>query len=274
MAIEAGWDARARAMAAQRWRAQSAAMGQPTTEALVVEAQIAPGMQVLDVACGTGEPGISIAAQLQGSGAVVGVDISPAPLAIATERARERGLANISFQQGDVHALPFPDAAFDRVTCRLGVMFFGDCARALAEIRRVLKPGGRVSLLAWGPVEQPYFGATIGTIRRLVAGNLPAAGAVMFRFAEPGTLSAALRGAGFERITEELRTVAWSWPGAPEDVWAYFQEVTVPFRPLLDAVPAARRAEVDAAVLEEIRRYYDGARVNFTARVVLASAFA
>jgi ubiquinone/menaquinone biosynthesis C-methylase UbiE len=269
------WDSFARAHAAQQWRRQSAAMGRPMTEAIVAEAKVEPGMTVLDVACGTGEPAISLAMLLKDSGLVAGADISSQPLQMAAQRARDRGLRNIGFQQADVHHLPLADGCFDRVTCRLGVMFFSDVARALAEMRRVLKPNGRITLLAWGPMQQPYFESTIGVILRTVPGSaLPASGQQMFRFGEAGILASALTQAGFSSIEEQFSVVPWSWPGTPEEVWEYFQEVTIPFRPLIDAIPGGQRARVGAEVLAAIRRYYDGTQVNFTATICLVSACA
>jgi len=250
-------------------------MGRHMTEAIVAEAKVEPGMRVLDVACGTGEPGISLATLLKGTGLVAGIDVSSQPLQMAAKRARERGLCNIGFQQADVHHLPLAEGCFDRVTCRLGVMFFADVPFALSEMRRVLKPGGRITLLAWGPMHQPYFESTIDVILRTVPGSaLPASGQQMFRFGEPGILANALAHAGFSSIEQQLSVVPWSWPGTPEEVWEYFQEVTVPFRPLIDAIPGNQRTMVSAEVLASIRRYYDGGQVNFTATICLVSASA
>src|ERR1700722_13092517 len=106
------WNSFSRANASQKWRKQSAAMGAGMTEAIVAAAKVSPGMRVLDVACGTGEPSITIAHLLSGTGEVVGVDISTGPLAVATERARQQQLSNIRFQEEDAHQLPFPDATF------------------------------------------------------------------------------------------------------------------------------------------------------------------
>src|ERR1700741_7755 len=99
------WDSFARAHAAQQWRRQSAAMGRHMTEAIVAEAKVEPGMRVLDVACGTGEPAISLALLLKGTGLVLGSDISSQPLKMAEQRAPERSLRNIGFQQADEHPL-------------------------------------------------------------------------------------------------------------------------------------------------------------------------
>jgi ubiquinone/menaquinone biosynthesis C-methylase UbiE len=273
MATESSWNSFARINASQRWRRQAAAMGRAMTEAIVEEAQVARGMRVLDVASGTGEPAISIAVELQGTGHVVATDVSSEPLKVGQERAGERGLDNIEFLPADVHQLPFPDTSFDRVTCRLGVMFFADLPRALREIHRVLKPGGRASLLAWGPMEQPYFDTTLGTILRSAPGlRLPSSGESMFKFGVPGALSAALREAGFERVSEAVREVPWNWPGTPEELWEWFREVTIPFKPLLKAIPAEQREEVNARVVAALGRHCDSSDVNFMAKIVMCSA--
>jgi ubiquinone/menaquinone biosynthesis C-methylase UbiE len=250
-------------------------MGRAMTEAIVREAQVEPGMRVLDMACGTGEPAISIATRLNGTGEVVGVDISPEPLKIGKGRARERGLTNIRFQQGDVQQLPFEDAIFDRITCRLGVMFFADLPRALREMRRVLKTGGRATLLAWGKMEQPYFETTIGTIlRTLPELQLPASGKNMFKFGDRAVLADAMRAGGFSPVEENFTSVPWNWPGKTEDLWAYFQEVTVPFKPLFEAIPAERRDEVNSRVLDALRGRYHNNQVQFDAEILIASGIA
>lgn len=266
------WNTFARVNASQRWRKPSAAMGREMTVAVVRAARVEPNMRVLDVACGTGEPAISIAIQLNGTGEVVATDISSGPLEVGEGRAKERGLTNIRFQQGDVHRLPFDDASFDRITCRLGVMFFSDLPRALREMRRVLRPGGMTVLLAWGKMQQPYFETTIGTILRTVPGlALPKSGAAMCKFGEAGELGDTMRAAGFDTVREDFTRVPWNWPDTPEELWEYFREVTIPFKPLFEAVPPERRAEVDAAVLQQLRERYRDGEVKFEAEILIAS---
>jgi ubiquinone/menaquinone biosynthesis C-methylase UbiE len=244
-------------------------MGRAVTDAIVAEAKIVPHLRVLDVASGTGEPAISIATALGGTGFVTATDISAEPLAVGEKRAEERKLGNIRFRVADVHALPFPDASFERATCRLGVMFFSDLPHALREIHRVLTKDGRVSLLAWGPMQQPYFETTIGTILRMQPEvQVPERAAAMFKFGAKGTLSKALQEAGFQEIDERQCDVPWNWPGTPEDMWSYFRDVTVPFKPLIQSVPE----NVTAEVLRGLESRYSEGVVHFDARIVLVSA--
>lgn len=265
------WDSFARLNAGERFKAQSAEMGAEVTAAIVEAAQVGPGMRVLDVACGSGEPSISIATLLKGTGQVIGVDMASMPLEVARQRAQKRGLTNVEFLQGDVHALPFAGESFDRVTCRLGVMFFGDLARALGEMRRVLRPGGRVSLLAWGEMEQPYFDLTIGTIRKMRPGlEVPVGAREMFKFGRSGSLSSALAGAGFRTTDESTQELKWDWHGTPEELWDYFRGVTVPFRALLEKVDGDE--EVDRTVLAALRKHQQGEWVKINAHMVVASA--
>jgi ubiquinone/menaquinone biosynthesis C-methylase UbiE len=267
------WNSFSRANASQKWRKQSAAMGSGMTEAIVAAAQVSPGMRVLDIACGTGEPSISIAHLMNGTGEVVGVDISPVPIATATERARQHGLTNARFQEADVHQLPFPDATFDRIASRLGVMFFADLPKALSEMHRVLKPGGRVTLLAWGKFDQPYFQTTIGTILTLLPDSpITPAAKSMNKFGTADILAKSMREGGFTQVAENLTDVPWTWPGTMEEVWEYFQDVVVPFHPTLQSIPAERRPEIDQAVIEAMKKYQVGDEVRFTAHVNITSA--
>lgn len=268
---EQNWNNFARLNAGERFRQQSAAMGEAATRALVEAARLAPGMRVLDVASGSGEPAISLATELNGTGQVVASDLSAGPLEVARERAAKRGLTNLECVPADVHALPFAAASFDRVTCRLGAMFFADLPRALRELYRVLRPGGRVSLLAWGAMEQPYFAMTIGVLRRLHPElSVPSAAQTMFKFGVPGTLAAALTEAGFSGAVDPVVPLCWDWNGSPEEMWQYFRAITLPFRPLLDSV--AEDNAVESAVLEEIGKSYHEGRVRITAQMVLATA--
>jgi SAM-dependent methyltransferase len=261
-----------RLVATEKWKAKSAFMGQAVTDALVEYAQPTPGMKVLDLASGTGEPAISLAARVGEQGHVTALDLSAELLEIASERAHARGLKNFTALVSDAHSLSFPDNYFDLTTSRFGVMFFSNVVAALQGVRRVLRPGARACFVVWGDFNQPYWHSMMGVVHRMVGGTLlEPDGPNPFRFAEPGSLSHLMRAAGFDAVEEETRTVAWTWPGTAEEVWEQAKAVTVPFRPLLERVSPGMWPKVDAEVCAAISNYSDGEKIQFGASVVLAS---
>lgn len=266
------WGSQYRLIAAENWKAKSAAMGGAVTEALVEYSQPVAGMAVLDLASGTGEPAISLAGRVGPQGSVVAVDQSSELLEVAAERARQRKLSNLVTRQTDAHKLPFPDRSFDLATCRFGVMFFADVVGALGELRRVLKPGARACFAAWGPIEQPYWQTTMKIVQRHVGGPmLVIGGADPFRFSAPGSLSNALRSAGFKEVEESTRNLPWTWLGDEEEVFEYACTLSVPFRPMLERVPEEMWPEIRAEARAAIERYRVGNEIRFGADIVLAS---
>jgi SAM-dependent methyltransferase len=246
-------------------------MGKAVTEALVEYSRPSLAMRIIDLASGTGEPGISLAQRVP-QGSVTAVDQSSELLEIAANRARDRNLPNFMTQQADAHHLPFADRSFDLATCRFGVMFFSDAQRAMAELRRVLKPGTRACFATWGPMEQPYWQTTMKIVHRHAGGDMLPPGAYdPFRFSAVGALSNVLSAAGFHEVEESLQNLPWTWPGDAEEVFDYACAVAAPFRPMLERLPAEKwpaiRAEAEAA----IERYRVGNEIRFGADVVLAS---
>ncbi|MFZ0951162.1 MAG: class I SAM-dependent methyltransferase [Candidatus Sulfotelmatobacter sp.] len=269
---EPGWGNSYRLIASDKWKAKSAVMGKAVTEALVEYARPKPGMRILDLASGTGEPAISLAMRVGAPGQVTALDLSADLLEIAKQRARDRGLVNFVTQQADAHALPFAGDSFDLSTSRFGVMFFRDVRTALLELRRVLRPESRACFLAWGAFDQPYWRSTMGVVHRRVGGPLlQPGGGDPFRFAPSGSLSEVLRDAGFREVQEETKTLPWTWPGTAEEVWEQMQAVAVPFRPMLDRVPSDLWPQIHEEVRAEIARYAQGENIAFGASVVLAS---
>lgn len=263
--------------AAATWRKrnpQFVVQTRAATEAIIQEAQVRPGMRVLDLASGTGEPALTLATAVAPGGHITATDLVPEMLAVAEENARQRGLNNMTFQAADAEALPFPDQSFDVVTCRFGIMFFPNAQKALREVQRVLKPGGRAAFVAWGPLEQnPPFTSTMGVFRKYVQLPPPEPGAPnIFNFAQPGTLSVALRDAGFQQVREEARTIPWPFPGSPDQQLEFIRESGAPaFRQIFEALSPEQREQATSEVLIALRQYYDGKQVNFTATIVLGS---
>jgi len=140
-----GWDLAAADYEAL-WQAQLA-----TAQAELL-ARVAPtrGEQVLDVACGTGLVSLAAARAVGPGGQVVGVDLSGQMVSAAAGRAQEQGQLNTRFARMDAEQLELPAASFDAALCSLGLMYLPDPMQALDEMRRVLRPGGRLGLAVWG----------------------------------------------------------------------------------------------------------------------------
>ena len=268
----APWSSSYRLIAAEKWRSKSAVLGSAVTKALVEYSLLQPGMKVLDLASGTGEPGISLAQRVGPEGHVTAADLSSDLLELAGQRAKSKGLANFSTQEADAHKLPFPNQNFDLATCRFGVMFFADAEGALTELRRVLKAGARACFAAWGTFEQPYWQTTMKLVHQHVGGTMLApGGADPFCFSKPGTLAEVLRAAGFQEVEESARSLPWTWPGDADEVFEYACAVSAPFRPMLERVSADQWLAIRADAKQAIERYRVGDELRFGAEVVFVS---
>src|SRR5215510_14127013 len=125
----------------------------PHTEALLAAADVGRSDRVLDVGCGTGAT-TRACARRAADGDALGVDLSTAMLRRARERAASEGVQNVTFEHGDAQVHPFPEARFDLVVSRFGVMFFADPVAAFANLRRATAPGGRFAAVVWQGVER------------------------------------------------------------------------------------------------------------------------
>jgi SAM-dependent methyltransferase len=130
---------------------------------VVACAGLAPGMRVLDIACGTGVLAMAAADAVKPSGSVVGLDLNPGMLAVAARKAPQ-----IEWRQSPAEALDFDDASFDAVVSQFGLMFFQDQQRAIREIVRVLRPGGRFAIAVWESLDRvPGYAAVTELLGRL-----------------------------------------------------------------------------------------------------------
>lgn len=270
------WNWSERAAAWRRWHPILTEWWRSVTDLLVRWVEPEPGMRVMDLASGTGEPALSLAPRVGPNGFVAATDVIPAMVAIAAENAAHKGTTNIRFHAADAGALPFADASFDRVTCRFGVMYFPDVSRALHEARRALRPGGRAVFAVWGPLEQiDYLTSTLSVLLRYQPAPLPAPAPDAphpLRFAQAGTLSSALRAAGFTAVREERVIVPLPWPGTPEEFLGYIRSDLVTFDRLLLRITPAKQVAALEEVWASIRHYDDGECLRFNAAIVVASA--
>lgn len=214
---------------------------------------------VLDIASGTGEPGMTIATMLNG-GKVVMTDLSEDMLEIARENAAKRGIKNIETQVCDVCELPFADNTFDAISCRFGFMFFPDMLLATKEIFRVLKPGGKIATAVWNVPEKNFWVTAIGgTISRNMQLPPPPAGAPgMFRCSASGLIQNLFQQAGL-RNTSEKEVIGKLNCGTADVYWNMMTEVAAPFVAALSKADDAMRKKIKEEVYQAInQKYPDG----------------
>ncbi|MCI0395565.1 MAG: class I SAM-dependent methyltransferase [Chloroflexi bacterium] len=168
----------------------------PLYGAVLDAARVTPGTRLFDAGCGAGL--LALLASFRGA-RVTALDASAALLAIARER-----LPAADVREGDLEALPFADASFDVVTAVNSVFYAADMAAAMRELIRVVQPGGRVVVTAWGPLERcEFLTAVMPAIGPLMPPPPPGATpAKPGALSEPGALAAVLEQAGLCVVEE------------------------------------------------------------------------
>jgi ubiquinone/menaquinone biosynthesis C-methylase UbiE len=225
---------------------------------------------ILDVAGGTGEPGLTIASMLT-EGKVSITDLAEGMLEIAREKAIQRGIKNIDIHACDVCELPFDDNTFDAISCRKGFMFFPDMLIAAKEMVRVLKPGGRIAASVWNVPEKNFWiTAIMGTINRNIALTpIPPGAPGMFRCAEDGFMSNLFSKAGLKNIS--LYEVAGKLNSKTTDVyWDMMTEIGAPIVAALSSVDDAMKAIIKTEVYDVVNeKYPDGNVVIDSSSIVV-----
>lgn len=171
---------------------------------LLACAALAPGDRVLDVACGSGLVTFAAAAAVGPAGRVCGVDISGRMVEGARRRTRSLGCTNVDFARMNAESLDLPDASFDVALCALGLMYVPDPERAVQEMRRVLRPGGRVVLAVWGERSRCGWASLFGIVDAEVASDVCP---LFFRLGQAGALARLCADADLH-LVEERRLVA------------------------------------------------------------------
>lgn len=172
------------------------------------------GERVLDLACGTGIIARQVAPLVGGEGRVVGLDLRPGMLAAASKLTVPYG-APIEWLEGDATRLDLAPGSFDLVVCQQGLQFFPDRAAAVAEVKRVLAPGGRAVIACWRTIEHhPLWSKMVASEMRLMAAiGANASDAVApFALGDAGELRAVLEGADLRDVTIVERTVEVDFP--------------------------------------------------------------
>ena len=223
------------------------------TQAMLEALGLRPEARVLELACGPGGAGLAAAELVGPRGEVVLSDIAPEMTAIAAQRADARNLANVRTAQIDIENIDFPDASFDAVLCREGLMLVPDPAAAVHDAHRVLVPGGRAAFAVWGPRDRnPWLGILLDAITATLGIPVPPPGMPgPFSLSDYGKLEGLLSSAGFDDIS--VREVLTPMTAASfDDWWSVVPSLAGPLGPLLASQPAdvgsAIRAEAETAL--------------------------
>lgn len=199
---------------------------------------------VLDIATGTGEPGLTIAS-LVNKGTVTAVDLSDGMLQIAREKATILGLNNFRAIQADACELPFEDGAYDAISCRLGFMFFPDIELAARELLRVLKPGGKIVTTVWqGPVDNPWVTIVMRAIKKYLEVPAAAPGSPgIFRCAQPGVLTDLFASLDCSEI-REIEIAGKMACSSVDEYWNFMNDVVPPVVSALKVVDPEIRNKI------------------------------
>lgn len=226
----------------------------PLTEWCCDALALAPGMQVLDLACGAGAPCLEEAARVRPGGKVLATDLSPEMYALAERRARDAGLGELTFRAMDAESIDLPDASVDAVSMLFALMFCPRPEQAMAEIHRVLRPGGRFALTVWDVPDRNSYFTTIGkpTSEFLHSPPPDPKAPHQYRFAPPGELEAVLCAGGFTEFSVASRTLTVRCDSFDQ----YFEmttETAAGLRAKLATMPDADRARLKDKVAESAR---------------------
>ncbi|MFN2517737.1 MAG: class I SAM-dependent methyltransferase [Jatrophihabitantaceae bacterium] len=212
------------------------------TEAMLSAAAIAPGERLLELGAGTGHLAVHLAELVGPEGRVVASDVAPAFVELLKRRLV--GVPNASVERIDATAIPAESGTFDVVVCRMGLMFVPEPVQALREIRRVLRPGGRLATVVWGePAQNPWM-VSVGfstMMAGLLSGPPPTAPGGPFSLGDPDRLEKLARDAGFTDLRVDVVSYSRHYESADEP----FDMVRVLAPPIAAALQTATPEQLE-----------------------------
>ncbi len=270
---KAQWDTAAAAW--DRWDPTLTDWLAGATTRMLDLAQVGAGDTVLDVAAGAGGQTIDAARRVGPTGRVLATDISGEILAYAQRRATLAGITTVGTAVMDGENLEVEPGHFDAAISRLGVIYFPDRSQALADMRRALKPGGRIGLIVYGPADRNgFFSVPVGLIRAAAQLPPPAPGQPgPFALGGDGVLAAELAAAGFTDVVVEAVDAPLRLPDAATCL-QFEQESFGALHQMLSGLPEPRRAEVWAEVGNALRQFETGDCFEGPCQLLVAAATA
>jgi ubiquinone/menaquinone biosynthesis C-methylase UbiE len=234
--MAAGWEGD------RRWVWESSrVVGEWLVEALDPQ----PGETILELAAGVGDTGIAAASRLGPSGKLISTDFSAQMVDAARRRAGELGASNLVFRTMDAERMDLPDDSVDGVLCRWGYMLMGDPAAALAETRRVLRPGGRLAFSVWAdPASNPWASVPAQTLIEHTGAEPPDPHAPgIFAMASEERTRELLSAAGFEPSRVEYIEMEWAFEST-DDHWHYVMDLAGAIAMVVRSLPESEQAAI------------------------------
>jgi SAM-dependent methyltransferase len=248
------------------------ARGAPAAERMLDLSMPQPGERVLELACGPGGLGLAAAERVAPGGEVVLSDVVAEMTSIASARAEALGLSNVSTRELDLESIAQPDGSYDVVLCREGLMFAADPAGAAREIRRVLRPGGRVALAVWGPRERnPWLGVVFDAVSAQIGRPVPPPGIPgPFSLEDSGRLAGLLADAELADVVVSelpvpLRAASFG------EWWARTSALAGPLAKMLASLPEEATQALRVRLQEAIRPYETSTGLEFPGVTLVAA---
>jgi ubiquinone/menaquinone biosynthesis C-methylase UbiE len=255
-----------------RWESTVANWMEPATEAMLAMAGVEAGARVLDLACGAGSQTLRAAQQVRAQGHVVASDIADTMLRHVQENVRTAGLANVTTVAGAAEDLDLAAESFDGVICRLGLMLFSDPAKALASVRRALRPGGKIAVVVFTtPAANPFMAQPMQILLRHAGKSPPAPGRPgIFSLGAPGAIERLFESGGFADVEQRTLTLPLHMPSAAQAL-AMMQEAFGAYRAIVSDRPEGVRVAAWAEVAEALRSFETPAEFVAPAQVLVAA---
>lgn len=227
------------------------AIATPVAAGLLAAADLQAGERVLDVACGTGVIARLAAERVGTTGSVSAVDVAADMIDLAEATPAPEAPA-IEWHVADAASLPFDDASFDVVTCQMGLMFMEDRTAAVAEMCRVLVPGGRAVINTPGTIQAP-FALMEQAIVDYISAELGGFVRAVFSMHDPAAVADLLRTAGLHDVDAHEEHATLQLPGPAEFLWQYIN--LTPMGAFVAPAPEAAKAAMERQVVEAWRPY-------------------
>jgi ubiquinone/menaquinone biosynthesis C-methylase UbiE len=237
----------------------------PAQDLLLDLADLQPGENVLDIACGTGLVSFEALDRIKPNGRLTGTDISDKMVEIASSIAIQKGEDRATFARMDAEELNLDDGLFDVALCALGLMYVPEPAKALSEMHRVLKPGGRAIAAVWGKRSNCGWAEIFGIVDQHVSSDVCP---MFFNLGNTDMLELHFKAAGFEDVIAKRINTLLLYRNASEALGAAFDggPVALAYHKFSDAV----KEEVHEAYLESIAAYKKGEGYEIPGEFVVA----